>query len=117
MPAPASAFGIFKAAFDPTPHAGPDRARLCWRYIGDDQPHFLVAFVPARQQCALQATDLPRKTVHFPTPGTAYLWRGCGQTPKLPFPLRAEMPLLVDAHERMPTQRHNLGIQPGSVQA
>src|SRR5258708_16370974 len=102
MPAPASAVGIFKAAFDPTPHAGPDRARLCWRYIGDDQPHFLVAFVPARQQCALQATDLPRKTVHFATPGTAHLWRGLGQTAKLPFPLRPEMTRLFNPLEHVP---------------
>src|SRR2546425_11282582 len=100
MPAPTSALGISNPTFDPTAHAVPDGHGLRWCQIGHDQPHFLIAFVPASQQGTLQATHLRRKTVHLPTPSTAYLWRGCGETAKLPFPLRAEMALFVDAHER-----------------
>src|SRR5437588_2499618 len=111
MPAPAPTLGIFKAAFDPTAHAIPDGGRLCWCHIGHDQPHFLIALVPARQERTLQTTDLSRKAVDFPTPGAAHLWGGTGQTAKLPLPLRAEIALLVDAHEWMPPQRHDLAVE------
>ena len=75
MPAPASPLGIFKPAFDPTAHAVPDGAGLCWCQIGHDQPHFLVALIPACQQCALQAAGLLGETVHPATPGTAHARR------------------------------------------
>src|SRR6266849_5988483 len=115
MPAPASALGIFKPAFDPSPHAVPDGSGLRWLQIGHDQPHFLIALVPASQQRTLQATHLPRKTVHFATPGTAHLGRGRSQTAKLAFSSWTEMALLIDAHERVPTQRHDLGVQPRRI--
>src|SRR5512135_1945060 len=102
MPAPASTLGIFKPAFDPTPHAVPDGGGLCWHQIGHDQPHFLIALVPARQQGALQATHLPREAVHFPTPGAAHLWCCRGQTAKLAPSLWAEIALLINTHERVP---------------
>src|SRR5213075_230518 len=47
--------------FDPTAHAVPERSRLCWCHLGHDQPHFLIALVPARQERTLQTTDLSRK--------------------------------------------------------
>src|SRR5438132_6053932 len=117
MPAPASALGIFKPAFDPTTHTVPDGGGLFWCQISHDQPHFLIAFIPTSQQGASQAADLPRKTVHLPTPGTAHLWGSRGQTAKGALSLRTEIALLVDAHERVPPQRHDLGIQPGGIQA
>src|SRR5947199_8031044 len=114
MPAPAAAFGIFKPTLDPTAHAVPDGGGLCWLQISHDHPHFLIALIPTSQQDTLQATDLSRKTVHFPTPGTAHAGRCCGETAKLAFPLRAEMALLVNAHERMPAKFHDLGVEPRS---
>src|SRR5438045_9610102 len=90
MPAPASPLGIFKPAFDPTAHAVPDGAGLCWCQIGHDQPHFLVALIPACQQCALQAAGLLGETVQPATPGTAHASRCRGQTATLAFSSRTQ---------------------------
>src|SRR5436305_1048085 len=109
MPAPASALGIFQAPLDPTAHAVPDGGRLCWLQIGDDQPHFLIAFIPTCQQGTLQATHLPRKTVDLTTPSSAYLRCCRAQTAKRAFAFWTKMALFVDAHERVPAQRHDLG--------
>src|SRR5947209_2528478 len=117
MPAPASALGIFKPTLDPTAHTIPDGAGLCWRQIGHDQPHLLIALIPACQQCTPQAAALPRETVHHATPGTAHVGRGGGQTAKRAFSLWTEMALFVDAHERVPAQRDDLAVEPRCVQA
>src|SRR2546429_2475711 len=116
MPAPTPTLGIFKAAFDPTAHAVPDGARLCWCHIGHDQPHFLIALVEAGQERPRQTTNLSRKAIDLPTPGAAQLWGGTGQRAKRPLPLRAEIALFVDAHEWVPPQRHDLAVEPGRVQ-
>src|SRR5712691_9479420 len=117
MPAPATTLGIFEAAEGPTAHAVPHRAGLCWLQIGHDQPHFLIALVPARQQRALQAARLLAETVHLATPRAAHAEGCAGQTAKLAFPLRTEIALFVDAHEGMPPQRDDLAVEPGGVQA
>src|SRR3989442_1642773 len=114
MPAPASAFGIFETAFDPTAHAVPDGAGLCWLQIRHDQPHFLIALIPASQQCALQSARLLAEAVHLATPRAAHTERCAGQTAKLALPLRTEIALFVDTHEWMPPQRDDLAVEPGS---
>src|SRR5713226_9760649 len=102
MPAPASPLGIFKPAFDPTTHAVPDSCGLCWCQIGHDQPHLFIALIPAPQQRTLQAARLLEKAIYLATPGTAHGRHCAGQTAKLAFPLRTEIPVFVDAHERVP---------------
>src|SRR5713226_4273669 len=74
MPAPASPLGIFKPTLDPTAHAIPDHRGLFWRQIGHDQPHLLVALIPARKPRALQAARLLGKAIQHqavPTLGAA----------------------------------------------
>jgi hypothetical protein len=60
------------------------------------------------------ATDVIGKWASDPNK-LAMLW--IGQTAKLARSLRTEIALFVDAHEWVPAQRHDLGIQPGGVQA
>src|SRR2546427_7734708 len=113
MPAPATTLSIFKAPFDPTAQAVPDRASLGWLQIRHNQPHFLIALIPARQQCALQSACLLAEAVHFATPRTPHAERCARQTAKLAFPLRTEIALFVDPHEGMPPQCDDLAVEPG----
>src|SRR5258708_11239959 len=102
MPAPAPSLGISEAAFDPTAHAVPDGGGLCWCQIGHDQPHLLIALIPACQERTLQAAGLLGEAVHLATPGAAHGGGSGGQTARLPLPFGTAIPLLVAPHEPVP---------------
>src|SRR5258708_13873928 len=104
MPAPASPLGIFNPAFDPTAHAVPDGGGLCWCQIGHDQPHLLIALIPACQERTLQAAGLLGEAVHLATPGAAQGGCSGGQTPKLPPPFPTGIPPLARSRSRFRAQ-------------
>src|SRR6266487_5657728 len=117
MPAPLPSLVVLKPAFDPGPQAIPRPMHLLWRQVGDNDPGLFIPRLSTEEQSAFQLVLLVGKTRHPLRP----LRSGGGEPVGDPFPpIAARKPGFgpqIDAQERMPALRHDLSIQPGSIQA